>query len=60
MGAAIRSVIAQTLPVEHLELIVVENGSGDDTAGAARTAMLQAPQLTGRLIRSSAAGISTA
>jgi glycosyltransferase involved in cell wall biosynthesis len=60
IAAAIRSVSAQTLPAEQLELVVVENGSRDDTAEAARAVIGQAPQLAGRLIRMPDAGISNA
>lgn len=60
IGAAIRSVIGQTLPPEQVELVVVENGSSDDTAEAAQAAMAEPRRVAGRLVPLSAPGISTA
>ncbi len=60
VGAAVRSVIDQTIPLDRLELIVVENGSTDDTAGAAQRAAEQAPGLRCAIISHSPAGIAPA
>jgi glycosyltransferase involved in cell wall biosynthesis len=60
VGAAVRSVVEQTIPLERLELIVVENGSADDTAGAARRAADQALGLPSTIIGHAPAGIAAA
>ena len=60
VGAAVKSVIDQTIPHGRLELIVVENGSTDDTAGGARRAAEQATGLRRAIISHSPAGIAPA
>jgi glycosyltransferase involved in cell wall biosynthesis len=64
VGATIDSVLSQTIPVERLELVVVENGSTDDTAEAARQAIeaarqaiARAPALRATIISQTAASI---
>ena len=60
VGTAIKSVIEQTVPLERLELIVVENGSSDATADAARRAAGQAPRLPSTIVSHAPAGIAAA
>ncbi len=60
VGAAVKSVIDQTIPLERLELIVVENASMDGTADAARGAAEQAPRLPSTIVSRTPAGIAAA
>src|SRR5690348_11199510 len=60
IGTAIASVAAQTLPLDRLELIVVENGSNDSTAEVARRALTLAPALRAMVITQTTASIPAA
>ncbi len=60
VGAAIKSVIDQTIPLERLELIVIENGSADRTADAARRAAEQVPGLARTIVSHTPVGIAPA
>jgi glycosyltransferase involved in cell wall biosynthesis len=57
IGIAIGSVAAQTLPLQRLEVLVVVNGSNDDTADEAHRALALAPALRGTVITQGAASI---
>jgi glycosyltransferase involved in cell wall biosynthesis len=61
IGNAIASIVAQTLTADQLEVIVAENGSGDDTAAVAQAAIVQAPtKLRGDVLSLETAGIARA
>ena len=60
IASAIRSIVDQTVPAERLEVVVVENGSADDTAEAARRALAPAPALRGAIITQTTASIPVA
>ena len=57
IGRAISSVVDQTVPLRRLELVVVENGSSDDTAEAARRTLALTPGLRGTVIGQAMASI---
>lgn len=57
---AIESVASQTLPVEHLECIVVDNASEDDTAGIARATAESVPRLALTVIHEAVPGVGRA
>lgn len=56
---ALDSVIGQTVPLERLEVIVVENGSSDGTAEVARQWLHRSPALRGEVLSLAQAGIAT-
>jgi glycosyltransferase involved in cell wall biosynthesis len=61
IGAAIDSVQRQSLPASAIELIIVENGSQDETAAVARAAITRGPgELSGRVVSRSEPGIAAA
>ena len=53
ISGAISSVVDQTMPRERLELVVVENGSTDDTAAEAHRALALGPSLRSTVISQS-------
>jgi glycosyltransferase involved in cell wall biosynthesis len=57
---AIRSVSEQTVALNRIEVVVVENGSSDATAEIARRALAKAPALQGQVMIQTEAGIAAA
>lgn len=55
--AAIESIHQQTIPLQRLEVVIVENGSSDDTLGVARHALKQLPLLRGEVLSQEEASI---
>lgn len=60
MAGALASVAAQTWPLERLEAIVVDNGSTDGTAAAARAFAARDPRLAVQVLAEPAPGVSRA
>lgn len=57
ISTAIGSIFDQTVPLERLEVVAVENGSTDGTADAARRALAKAPEMRSTVLTQSAASI---
>ena len=57
IGAALESVVEQTHPRERLEVVVVENGSDDGTAEAARSKLSTVPELRDAVVSQPVASI---
>ena len=57
IGAALESIVEQTLPRDRLEVVVVENGSNDGTAAAALQTLSTVRELRDAVVRQPVASI---